>query len=93
MLVVRLGRPGTLPRSVAVNFIMSSFCPTLSMFFPFSNSHRDHEMSVNVPKCLNSSADAANMHACWVVFACSTLQYGAVNWNVAKLDLLVRHVF
>ena len=37
--------------------------------------------------------DAANMHACWVVLACSTLQYGAVNWNVAKLDLLVRHVF
>ena len=61
--------------------------------FPFSNSHRDHEMTVNVPKCLNLSADAANMHACWVVLACSTLQYGAVNWNVAKLDLLVRHVF
>ena len=50
-------------------------------------------MTVKVPKCLNSSADAANMHACWVVFACSTLQYGAVHWNVAKLDLLVRHVF
>ena len=50
-------------------------------------------MTVNMPKCLNLSADAANMHACWVVLACSTLQYGAVIWNVAKLDLLVRHVF
>jgi hypothetical protein len=50
-------------------------------------------MTLKVPKCLNSSADAANMHACLVAFACSTLQYGTDNWNVAKLDLLVRHVF
>ena len=50
-------------------------------------------MTVNMPKCLNLSADAANMHACWVVFDCSTLQYGTVDWNVEKLEILVRHVF
>jgi hypothetical protein len=51
------------------------------------------KLLVNVPKCLNSSANVTYMHACWVVFACSTLQYGAVDWNVAKLEILVRHVF
>ena len=61
--------------------------------FPFSNSHRDHEMTVNVPKYFNSSADAANMHALWVVFTSSALPYGAVDWNVEKLEILVCHVF
>ena len=28
------------------------------------------------------------MHACWVVFACSTLQYGAVDWNVKKTGFI-----
>ena len=50
-------------------------------------------MIVNVPKCLNSSANLTYMNACWVVFACPTLQYGAVDWNVAKLEISVRHDF